>query len=432
MPRRFATFVAAALVPLALSGGCRAAVFAHGNDPAGAQVNLDALVTGFEYRFTNVTRQSKVNHGRMRIARYAFAPSKLVNDTAIWTAMRTTRTGAEREAEWQAGMVNNQYQFAARHDTPTPARVGDQRHLIAVSQRGEHDWFWHTVVEHHVGTVPPSRLNAVARAFLQSAERPGSAMRVDYRTAFPRTATALGRLLSIDTISAVSQLDGSTVVSMQIRLDARNIAAGFPAYAKYLQQYVEPARYRFRLTDRYGAEWWDMRAVNRVLTVRFRTRNGALQPLAGAARRMPDTLQLTVDALAKLGLFSVGVSNMVGEFVHVDTPRERAWQLRFTKEPKWHLPLIAERLLSAAIRHPFEGQGVYFKLGLHTGPTGQTLSERVVDVAVQESAIMRWLGNLGFTAMSDFAGKVEEEENRFLIELFRAMRSDMEALVRTS
>jgi len=168
-----------------------------------------------------------------------------------------------------------------------------------------------------------------------------------------------------------------------------------------------------------------------MLTVRFRTHNGALQPLAGQARPMPDTLILTMDAMAKLGLFSVGVSNLVGEFVHIDTPRERAWQLRFTREPKWHLPLIAERLLSSAIRRPFEGNGVYFKLGLRTGPNGQTISERIVDVAVKESAIMRWLGNLGFTAMSDFAGNVEEEENRFLIELFRAMRTDMEALART-
>lgn len=41
---------------------------------------------------------------------------------------------------------------------------------------------------------------------------------------------------------------------------------------------------------------------------------------------------------------------------------------------------------------------------------------------------MRWIGNLGFTAFGEFAGKVEEEENRFLIELFQAMRSDMSRL----
>jgi len=432
MRRRSVVLLLAGCLALPLVAGCRAAALAHGTDTRTAQVHFDGLITGFEHRFTNVSRQPKVQYGRMRIARYAFAPSKLVDDTAIWTASRTVRAGADRAAEWQAGLTNNQFLFSARHEAPLPTRVGEQRHLIAVTQRGPDDWFWHTVVEHHVGAMPPGRAADVARAFFASAERPGSAMRADYRDAFPRTVGALGRLLSIDSIFATSQLDGSTLVSMQIRLNARGLAPQFPAYAKYLQKYIEPARYRYRLADRLGNEYFDAQAVNRVLTVRFRTNQGALQPLAGQARPMPDTLILTVDAMAKLGLFSVGVSNMVGEFVHIDTPRERAWQVRFTREPKWHLPLIAERLLSGAIRRPFEGNGVYFKLGLRTEPSGQTISERIVDVAVKESAIMRWLGNLGFTAMSDFAGNVEEEENRFLVELFRAMRSDMEALVRAS
>lgn len=429
MPRRPRSLLVLACLATSVLGGCRGGAFAYGPEIKAAQANFDGLIAGFEARFTNVSRQQKVQHGRMRIGRYAFAPSKLVEDTAIWTNMRTTRTGADRQAEWQAGLVNNQFQFVARHDTPTPSRLGDQRHLIAVSQRGTDDWFWHTVVEHHVGTMPPARLNDVARGMFASAERPGSAMRADYRSAFPRTATALGRLLTIDSINATSQLDGSTVVAMQVRIDARRIATAYPAYAKYLQKYIEPAKYRYRLADRLGNDWFDAQAANRVLTMRFRTKGGTLQPLAGLARPMPDTLILNVDAMAKLGMFSVGVSNMVGEFVHVSTPRERAWQLRFTREPKWHLPLIAERLLSSAIRRPFEGTGVYFKLGLRTGPNGQTISERIVDVAVRESAIMRWLGNLGFTAMSDFAGAVEEEENRFLVELFRAMRTDMETLV---
>lgn len=429
MSRRAVVVCLAALCALPLANGCRGAAFAYGPELRAARIHFDDLAAGFEARFTNVSRAEKVRYGRKRIARYAFAPSKLVEDTAIWTAMRSTRTGAERTAEWQAGLVNNQFQFLPRRDTPTPAKLGDQRHLISVSQRGGDDWFWHTVVEHHVGTMPPARLDDIARALFQSAERPGSAMRADYRDGFPRTTTALGRLFSMDSIIAISQLDGSTLVSMQVRVDARNIAGQFPAYAKFIQKYVEPAKYRYRLADRLGNDWFDAQSANRVLTVRFRTKGGALQPLTGAARPMPDTLILNVDALAKLGFFSVGVSNMVGEFVHISTARERAWQLRFSREPKWHLPLIAERLLSSAIRHPFEGSGVYFKIGFHTGPNGQTISERIVDVAIQESAIMRWLGSLGFTAMSDFAGNVEEEENRFLIELFRAMRTDMEGLV---
>ena len=424
-------FVAAMVVPLV--GGCRAAAMAHGGDARTALVHFDDLIAGFEYRFTNVGRHPKVQNGRMRIARYAFAPSKLVDDTAIWTSMRTSRTGADREVEWQAGLVNNRFTFTPRANGPVPSRLGEQRHLIAVSQRGPAEWFWHTVVEHHVGTMPPSRSNEVARALFASAERPGTAMRVDYRAAFPRTTSALGRLLTIDSIVTTSQLDGSTLVSMQIRIDARNLAAsGFPAYARFLQKYIEAARYHLRLSDRYGNDYFDASAVNRLLTLRFRTRRGELQPITGPPRPMPDTMLFAMDASIKYGLFTIGFSNLIADFVHVDSPRENAWQLRFTREPKWHLPLIAEQLLNSTIRYPFEGNGVYMRLGLRVGPGGQTLSERVVDVAVKESALMRWLGNLGFGAMTDFAGTVEEEENRFLTELFRAMRADMAALARTS
>ena len=43
---------------------------------------------------------------------------------------------------------------------------------------------------------------------------------------------------------------------------------------------------------------------------------------------------------------------------------------------------------------------------------------------------MRFLGTLGFTAMSDYAGQVEEEENRFLAEGFAALRADIASLTR--
>jgi hypothetical protein len=283
-------------------------------------------------------------------------------------------------------------------------------------------------VEHHVGTMPPQRIEDMVKALFLSAERPAQALRVDYRGASPRTTDALGRMLSIDSIFTVAQSDGSTLVTLQIRVNSEGIRPWYPAYARFLAKYVEPARYRYRLYDASGAEWFDARAVNRVLTMRFRSLRGELQPLnrapTGTPARMPDTLNIMVDALAKFGPWMVGVTDMRGEFVHIDTPRERAWTMRFTHEPKWHLPLFAERMLSGAIRSPFEGSGTYVKLGLRTGPSGQTLSERVLDTHVRESAIMRFLGNLGFTAMSDFAGQVEEEENRLFVELMQALRRD--------
>jgi hypothetical protein len=48
---------------------------------------------------------------------------------------------------------------------------------------------------------------------------------------------------------------------------------------------------------------------------------------------------------------------------------------------------------------------------------------------VQESAILRFLNRLSGTAMGDFVGKAEVEENRFSAEVFNAMRLDARALL---
>ena len=217
-------------------------------------------------------------------------------------------------------------------------------------------------------------------------------------------------------------------MTLQITVSGDRLKRDFPAFAKYISKYVEPARYRYRLSDRGGSDWFDADARNQLLTIRFRSHDGQLQPLVGAARRMPDTLQIHVDALAKLSLFTVGVTKMQGEFVHTKHAQERGWAMHFTKDPEWHLPLIAERLLRSPLRRPFVGKGVLFTLGLRAGPEGQTLLTREFDVTVRESAIMRFLGNLGFTAMSDYAGAVEEEESRFIAESMRAFRADVAAL----
>jgi len=312
----------------------------------------------------------------------------------------------------------------------SPVRVGDERHLIEVAQKSDDDWAWHTVVEHAVGTMPPARMNDVFRGLFGALERPGAAVRADYRAAFPRTAQSLGRMLVIDSVGAVRQPDGSSLVTTRIRIDGKTLARTYPDYGKYIQKYIEPAQYDWRFTDRAGGLWFEARAVQKVLTIRFRSLNGTLQPIEGAARRMPDTLTVSVDGTAKIGMFTVGASDVVGEFVHLDTPKDNAWIFRFAREPHWDLPLIAERLLRAPLRRPFEGRGVYFKIGFRTADQGQTLSERILDMTVRESAIMRFLGNLGFTAISDYAGKVEEQENHFFSETLRALRTDMAALTR--
>jgi hypothetical protein len=167
-----------------------------------------------------------------------------------------------------------------------------------------------------------------------------------------------------------------------------------------------------------------------VLTERLRVRDGVLLPLGGGTRPLPDTVVLHADARAKVGLFSVGVSGMRGTFAIHRAAGERSWFLRFTEPPTWHLPLVAERLLATPLRRPFLGGGVQLRTGFRTGPQGQALLFRHIDLAVQESAIVRWLGNLGFTAVSEHEGAADEEEDRFLVELFRALRDDLTALSR--
>jgi hypothetical protein len=421
LPRRALALGFPALLALA---GCRDAILAHGDDAATARRNAAAFASALEQRFTQVERDAKFRHARLRFARYALAPSKLANDTALWTAMGSARTGALRDLTVVAALEDGHYRFVSRRDGASPRRTGDERHAMQLQQVGEHDWRWHTEVEHAVGGLSAARAGAVFRALFAGAERPPRAMRADYTVSAPGATDVLGRLFRLDSIDATPLPDGSTLVALRVLVDAAPLARDFPAFARYVAQYVYPASYRFRLADRSGADWFDAEARRRLLTVRFRSRAGELQPLTGARRPMPDSLLLHVDAAAKFGPFTVGVRRLEGDFVQLRRPGERGWAMRFRREPEWRLPLIAEQLLRSPLRRPFEGNGVLFALALRDAPGGETLLTRTLDVTVRESAITRFLGNLGFGAMSDFAGQVEEEENRFLAALFGALRRD--------
>ena len=142
---------------------------------------------------------------------------------------------------------------------------------------------------------------------------------------------------------------------------------------------------------------------------------------------MPDSLKISVDLSAKFMIFRVGVSNLVGDFAFVRTDDERGWMMRFRREPEWRFPLAVNHLIRTSLRHPFEGDGITLRISgrEHGGP--QTLLSREVGVAVQESAIVRWLGGLGSSAMSDFAGRAEAEENRYVFEVLSALRGDFVA-----
>ena len=81
-------------------------------------------------------------------------------------------------------------------------------------------------------------------------------------------------------------------------------------------------------------------------------------------------------------------------------------------------------MLQAPLRRPFEGDGAYLRLGIRDAPGSHAMMFRRGEVAVRESAILRWLGTLGFTAMNDFIGQAEVEESRFNAQVLSAIRDD--------
>lgn len=407
---------------------CRDVARTFGPDVASAKTNADGVFSALEQRYTRVQRDAKFTEARMKIARYALIPSKIENDSSIWTA-RTGSSGATRELSIDGATANGQYAFVTRTSVGLPAHIGDSRHVMRLSPLAEDEYQWATDVDHNVGSMPPARAGMVFTALLASGERASTTIRSDYRAAFPKTMQAVGRLFVIDSIATTAQGDGSTLVSMCVFLDANRLRNSNPMMAKYVDKYISSAKYHLRLTDPAGAQWFDMNAptADRV-TIQFRSKNGELQPITGAARAMPDSLIFTMDASAKFGMFTVGVSDMQGSFVQVRTPSDRGWLMRFQKEPEWHLPLAAKQLLRSPLRRPFQGSGILFRVGFRQTPGSSTVLYRKFDLAVRESGIMRFLGSLGFTAMSDYAGGVEAEENRFLAEMFGALRADVKAL----
>jgi hypothetical protein len=104
---------------------------------------------------------------------------------------------------------------------------------------------------------------------------------------------------------------------------------------------------------------------------------------------------------------------------------ERGWATRFRREPEWHFPLAVNHLIRTPLRHPFARDGIGLRITVRDVPGAQSLLTRQANLSVQESAIVRWLGGLGSSAMSDFAGRAEAEENRYAYEVLSAIRADL-------
>src|SRR5688572_32728508 len=244
--------LAAALV-IAPLGACRDVAPAFGTNPAAGRANADGLFGGIAQRFTNVQRSPKFIVARGKLGRNALTPSVIYNDTSVWTAWGADST---RVVTIDGEFSNNRYLFTARPSPATPPNEpGDSRHYIRLRRLNDNVFEWVTNVDIAAGSIKSDEFATVISRLVASAEgRTPADVRADYRSSFPRTTTALGRLFSLDTLRMVRDAEGATTVLLGFRLNPNGIRATMPDFAKYLDKYATPAKYRAVVTDRRSEE----------------------------------------------------------------------------------------------------------------------------------------------------------------------------------
>jgi hypothetical protein len=429
-PRRailsIATLVAAGL--LALGGCAPAAAESMGDSPAVARANTKELFRALSLRLGPLTRSDRLKRIRPRYVRGSLIPSRIFDDTGVWTSSR----GSTRTLEIAGHpAADGRYLLDVLRDAPAPQAVGDSRHLMHLRELGDGAWEWRSTDELAVGRATPAAIDTMRRRLLAAAEgRSGAELRALWQRGLPRTTAALGRLFAVDSIVTTVLADRTTSVALRISIDPSRLGGALPDFAKWVDKYRGNSRYRMVLEDATGTPFAFVSAADGVIRIRLRTRDGILQPLGGAARSAAaDSLRMRSDISTKLMMFTVGARGLVADIVPVRTATERGWIIRYRHEPQWRFPLAVDHLLRDALRRPFSGEGTWTRLVARSEPSGSTLIVRDFHMEVQESAIVRWLSALGNSAMGDVTARVEQEKDRFFADALTAFGDDLTARI---
>ena len=415
------------LAALLLSSGCKAAAPAFGPHIAAARQNAEEFFYSVGSRFTNIQRPAKIVRARAQFGHYALTPSGVYNDTTVWLA---TGPDSARLFGNEGRFSYDRYIVVAKLSTTPPDALTESREIVRLRKLSSNDYEWFTNVDVALGSIGAKSIADVLAATLEAGEgRSPAAIRADYTTNFPRTTGALGRLFSIDTLRAAVDSEGATTYDLAIRLTPEILKASMPHYAAYIDKYISKGKYRITLRDKTGARWFDASAADYYMRFKVRSKGGHFAPLEGVARAMPEPLTIQLDMSMKILIFTVGWTEMLGEFNVINTPHERGWSMRFAKEPDWRLPPTVGYLLKSPLRRPFQGQGITVRFSIRDNPGSQTLLNRRGTLVVQESGILRFLNRLSGTAVGDFLGPTEREANRFNADVFRALRADVAAML---
>ena len=421
---RFAAL--AASLGVALSA-CREVAPAFGPNIPFARQNAEEFFYSVGSRFTNIQRQPRISHARAQFGHYALTPSGVYSDTSVWLA---SGPDSARLFGDEGVFSVDRYIVTAKLSTEPPNALTESREIVRLRKLTDNEYEWFTNVEVALGRIGAKHITDVLAAALAAGEgKSSAAIRADYTTSFPRTVAALGRLFSIDTLRATPDSDGATTYDIAIRLTPEILKASMPHYAAYVDKYFSKGKYRITLTDKMGARWFDARAADYYMHFMMRSKGGHFAPLEGAVRPMPELLTIQVDMSMKIAVFTVGWTNMIGEFEVINTPHERGWSMHFAREPEWHLPPTVGTLLKSSLRRPFQNPGIPVRVSIRDNPGAQTILNRRGTLVVQESGILRFLNRLSGTAVGDFLGPSEREANRFNADAFRALRIDVATLL---
>jgi len=422
---RFTTLTAAAGIGLS---ACRQVAPAFGPNIPFARQNAEEFFYSVGSRFTNIQRPQRVTRARQQFGHYALTPSGVYNDTTIWLA---TGTDSARLFGDEGIFSVDRYIVSAKLSTTSPDQLTESREIVRLRKLTDNEYEWFTNVEVALGRIGAKSIADVLAAALAAGEGQSSAAtRADYNASFPRTAAALGRLFTIDTLRTTPDSEGATTIDIAIKLTPDILKATMPHYAAYIDKYISKGKYRITLTDKTGARWFDAWAANYYMHFKVRSKGGHFAPLEGALRPMPEQLTIQLDMSMKIMIFTVGWTQMMGDFEFINTAHERGWSMRFAKEPNWHLPITVGTLLKSPLRRPFQGQGIPIRISIRDNPGSQTILNRRGSLIVQESGILRFLNRLSGTAVGDFLGPSEREANRFNADAFRALRIDVAELLK--
>jgi hypothetical protein len=419
---RFLTFLGLLALP-----ACREVAPAFGPSLAAARQNAEEFFYSVGSRFTSIERPPRIIHARAQFGHYALTPSGVYNDTTVWLAIGPD---SARLFGDEGHFAVDRYIVNARLSTTPPDALTESREIVRLRKLTDSDYEWFTNVDVALGHIPAKSISDVLAAGLAAGEgKTPAAIRANYLANFPRTVAALGRLFTIDTLNAVSDGEGATTYELAIRLTPEILKATMPHYAAYIDKYISKGKYRISLVDNTGAHWFDAWAANYYVHFKVRSKGGHFAPLTGSVRPMPQNLNIQVDMSMKILVFTVGWTDMVGDFEFIDTPHERGWSMKFNREPNWTLPPTVGSILRGSLRRPFQGNGIPIRISIRDTPGGQTLLNRRLSLVVAESGVLRFLNRLSGTAVGDFLGPSEREANRFNADAFRALRQDVSAIL---